>query len=615
MSAVTVLVHSGPAEDTLAHLRDLGVEAQAVDDLATAAAGAPGDVVAIRAGARLGAGFLDRLHAAAGSAGTVATVAALAHDRGEFETVAERSLRLYPRTTRLDLGCTLVKGAVLALAGPLDDGFGDRCDALGLLHVVADDVLVRRLGETEAGDPRDGHAYAELPLRPASRLERAISWTRRVTDGLEVTLDGAMLGTLRSGTEVQLLALVDALRRTGAVRLRLLVGEASPDLGFDDVPVIREIEGAGRSAVVHRPYQVAGPHDVLRLAHLGERLIVTHLDLLLYHDPSYHASRDTWTGYRRLTGAALAAADLVVAISDHGAGDLLAEDLVPEERLRRVYLGADHEPPGPASAPAGLEPLADRPFLVQLGSDLRHKNRPFAIELMHELRALGWPGGLVLAGPTVEYGSSRDAEDARSLEHVVRLGSVSDAERRWLYREAAAVVFPSTDEGFGLVPFEAAAAGTLPLAAPVSAMRELLGVENALLVPWDASASAQRILPALKRPEPIVAAVRARAETLTWDETARQYLELYDHVLALPARAAAVQAFQALAAEAARGHWEGTYWALRQEVGPTGLALVGAEGALPKDAQRALVALTGRKATREAVLRSLRLAGKLGGAR
>ncbi|MDA0185160.1 glycosyltransferase, partial [Solirubrobacter phytolaccae] len=525
---------------------------------------------------------------------------------------ADRTLRLRPRTTRLTLDCTWVSGAALALAGPLDDGFGERCSELGLLHVVADDVLVQGVDETEPGDPLDRFEYGELPPRPATPLTRALTWTRRVVDGLEVTLDARMLRTLRSGSEVQTLALIRALQRTGGVRLRVLLDHAEAAAGLGDVEVLTDVEGARRTAIVHRPYQVAGADDLLRLATVGERLVVTHQDLLLFHDPSYHASADTWAGYRRMTAAALAAADLVVAFSDHVAADLLAEDLAEPTRLRRVYLGTDHEQPGEAVAPAGVEALAGRPFLVQLGSDLQHKNRPFAIDLVHELRTLGWDGGLVLAGPGVEHGSSLPAEDARSLAHVVRLGSVSDAERRWLYQEAAAVAFPSTNEGFGLVPFEAAAAGTPPLVAPVSVMRELLGDALALLVPWDPAASARRVLPVLGDPEAHVRAVRAAGARLTWDDTARQLLELYDETLTLPARAAAVQAFQALAAEARRGHWEGTYWALREELGPTGLGLVGADGALPDDAQRTLAALLGRRATREATLRTLRAAGKLG---
>jgi len=582
-----VLVHPAPAAETVERLRALGIAARAVEDLTTLA----GDVVLVRDGARVAAGFVERLQAAAPDA-TVATVAAIALPDGDPAVVAERALGLRPRTTTLSLDCTLVTAAALDAAGPLDQGFAERCAALGLLHVIADDVLVTGVPATDMSDPLDRFEYGDLPPRPATRLERALTWTRRVVEGLEVTLDVRMLRDVRSGTEVQALALIEALQRTGAVKLRLLLEEGVPvPEAVREFPVVTEAKGARRTAIVHRVSQVAGAEDLLRLAHVGERLVVSHLDLLLFHDPAYHASTDTWAGYRRMTASALAAADLVVAISAAAADDLRAEDLVPAERLRRVHLGTDHERPGEAVRPPGV---GDGPFIVQLGSDLRHKQRPFAIALVAELRALGWPGGLVLAGPSVEHGSSREQEPEHDF--VVKLGSVSDAERRWLYREAAAVAFPSTSEGFGLVPFEAANAGTLPLVAPVSALRELVGEENALLVPWDPKASAERVLPALTSPGAIVGAVRERGARLTWDATARQLLELYDEVLALPARAAAHSAFQALAAEARRGHWEGTYYDLRNQVGANGIELA---QALPENAQRALLTAFSPEARRK----------------
>ena len=313
-----------------------------------------------------------------------------------------------------------------------------------------------------------------------------MTWTRRVVDGLEVTIDGRMLRTLQSGTEVQALALIEALQRTGGVRLRVLLDEgAVPALG--DVETITDSAGARRTAIVHRPQQVSSPDDLVRLAHFGERLVVSHLDLLLFHNPSYHATPDAWAGYRRMTGAALAAADLVVAISAHVERDLIAEDLVDPGRVRSVHLGTDHERPGPAVAPAGVEALG-RPAVPR---PARQRPAPQEPPVQHRAAPRAararLAGALVLAGPSAPHGGSRAAEaellkDPGVAANVVRLAAVSDAERRWLYREAAAVVFPSTSEGFGLVPFEAAAAGTPALVAHVSAMAELLPAELSLLV-------------------------------------------------------------------------------------------------------------------------------------
>jgi glycosyltransferase involved in cell wall biosynthesis len=608
---VDVLVHPGPAEETIEHLRRLGVHARAVGELATATV--DGDVIVVRRGARVGAGFAERL-AAAATDGVTATVAALALPEGDPDVVARRSLKLHARTTRLTFDCTWVSGAAAALAGPLDEGFGRRCSELGLVHVVADDVLVTGVPPTDPSDPLDREEIPPLPPRPLTRLHRALAWTRRVVDGLDLTIDGRVLREMRSGTEIQALALIEALVRTDAARVRVLVTSEAPEL--PDVETFVETDGVRRSALVHRPYQVSSADDLRQLGLVGERLVVTHQDLLLYHDPAYHRSADAWAGYRRLTGAALAAADAVVAITDHVGRDLLAEDLVHPGRLTTVYQGTDHDRPGEAVAPAGLEALAGRPFIVQLGTDLRHKNRPFSIALLSELRRLGWPGALVLAGPGVEHGSSARAEDALVdgdlAAHVVRLGAVTDEQRRWLYREAAAVAFPSVSEGFGLIPFEAAAAGTPPLVAHVSAMAELLPAELALLLPWDPVASAGRVLAVLHDPAPLTRAVHEIGQRLTWDRTAAALLKVYDDVFALPSRRAVISARETLAAEARRGHWEGRYWALRDEVGPTGLALVGRDGVLPEDAQRALVALTRRRLTRGPLLKTLRATARLG---
>src|SRR5205823_2024748 len=132
--------------------------------------------------------------------------------------------------------------------------------------------------------------------------------------------------------------------------------------------------------------------------------------------------------------------------------------------------------------------------LLCIGTDFLHKNIPFAMQLLAVLRRdHGWRGGLVVAGPSVRDGSS-SAEAAHYLEAepglegvVERIGTVDEAEKAWLMANATALVYASSYEGFGLVPFEAARAGTPCIWAPQSSLGELLPEDLAALVPWDAT--------------------------------------------------------------------------------------------------------------------------------
>jgi glycogen synthase len=125
----------------------------------------------------------------------------------------------------------------------------------------------------------------------------------------------------------------------------------------------------------------------------------------------------------------------------------------------------------------------------------------------------------------------------RLSSRYVNLGRVSDAELRWLYRNTTLVVFPSLYEGFGLVPFEAAAAGTPCVYACRSSVGEYLPPEGALLDLSDVAESARRIASmldgSLNRDE-IVRAIRRAGESLTWSRTAEAYAGIYYRAITRP---------------------------------------------------------------------------------
>ncbi len=279
--------------------------------------------------------------------------------------------------------------------------------------------------------------------------------------------------------------------------------------------------------------------------------------------------------------------------------------------------------------------LAGSPFLLCLGADYMHKNRLFALRLLDALRSeQGWHGRLVLAGIHVPHGSSSELERALLAERpalaeaVVDLGPVAEAQREWLMGNAAALLYPTVYEGFGLVPLEAGAAGVPCIFAAQTSLAEVVP-EAATIVPWDPSASASASAPLLERGparDAHVGLLAAAAARRSWTHAAAETVDAYREALLSAPRESMmltreavrherelterIEAHDRLVAQLARerDHSEregrkafAAYFDLKREVGFGG-ALVGPKGALPEDVQRALVVAARRPLFHKLVL-------------
>jgi glycosyltransferase involved in cell wall biosynthesis len=509
--------------------------------------------------------------------------------------VRDTSLGLHPRTPTALAHLALVTAPARALVGAVDEtleprealaDFCARATAAGLAHVVADEVYVGHRGDGEApaaaGDPGLAAAIDEAANDRHSRLGRALLAASVVLEPLRVTIDARPLSGGVTGTTIHLVELIGALAARDDVHVRALLPER---IGDEAAAALRAMGGAveavdaatpweqlGRTHVVHRPWQVESAQEMAELDRLGERTVVTNQDLIGYRTPSVFESPARWRDYRQATRDALGLAAMVLFFSQTAADDALADDLVAPDRARVVALGArnEHLALTPAAAPpAGLAIDGERPFLLVLGNRYRHKNVRFALELLAALRdEQGWDGDLVIAGAEVLHGSGSGDDAAWLLghpeytRHVHTVGAVTEPEKAWLLRAAAAVVYPSTYEGFGLIPFEAAAAGTPCLAAPTSALRDTLPAELSLLTPWDASASAARAIgvltPGAAR-DALVDGLRAAAAPLTWSATGAALVDAYRAAVRLPAPPTA-----RLADDLARA--EHDYWSARDGI-------------------------------------------------
>jgi len=211
---------------------------------------------------------------------------------------------------------------------------------------------------------------------------------------------------------------------------------------------------------------------------------------------------------------------------------------LPPERLVVTPLGV-----GPAwrtAAPAdpawlGANGLPER-YLLFVGNREPRKNLPTLLAAYRELLAdpPANPGGvppLVLVGPA-GWGEALDLAGLPA-EAVRTPGYLPEDDLARVVTGAAALVFPSWYEGFGLPALEALACGTPVVATDLPALREVLGDQAELVPPGDAAAMAAALAKVLGDPggEPARAARRARAAAFTWAACAQATLSAYRRAL------------------------------------------------------------------------------------
>ncbi len=237
-------------------------------------------------------------------------------------------------------------------------------------------------------------------------------------------------------------------------------------------------------------------------------------------------------------------ANRVIAVSDATRRDVENLMGVPPERVCRVYNAPDpgfleHRPGDPEEQQRIMERYQiNYPFLLYAGNIRRHKNVPrlveaFAVvreqlaghELYRDLR-------LVIIGDTIsQYPAVRQAVIKSRVEHVVRfLGFVPFETLRCFYESAAAFVFPSRYEGFGLPPLEAMACGAPVITSNVSSLPEVVGDAAVLVNPENVFDIARGIRDVLLNDHlrnELIRRGHEQANRFSWERTARQVLEIY----------------------------------------------------------------------------------------
>jgi glycosyltransferase involved in cell wall biosynthesis len=309
-----------------------------------------------------------------------------------------------------------------------------------------------------------------------------------ILKSIDLAVDCSWLGENETGAQTVISYFLKSLTNHTSIERIFLINlpNGIPKYCEDRIDLSKVIVGypeiGDEVDIYWRPCQPDFFFDVFEARKIGKRVVITYFDLIAYDIPSYpyHANFEQWMKYRDIQERNAYFADLIITISDDVRIQMCQLfGMINSNRIRTVGVGVDHifseMNESPLQASSEVERLSEEKYILFLGTNYPHKNLTFARRIMNK----AFPGdakpNLIIAGLMLPSGDADSATELNSSEF--QLGSVSTEDRNFLLKNAELVLYPTTAEGFGLVPFEAAALGTPTLFTRFGPLREMFPLD------------------------------------------------------------------------------------------------------------------------------------------
>ena len=281
------------------------------------------------------------------------------------------------------------------------------------------------------------------------------------------------------------------------------------------------------------------PSHTVPLIHPKATVVTVH-DLGFRSHPEYYTTSERLFQEFALWQATRSARRLI-AISNTTRSDILEHARIPSNRVQTIYHGIDRDqfhPQRIGELPSN-EQRAASPYIYTVGRLEAKKNTPLLIRAFRILaERYHLPHHLVLAGKPGTHGYSEVQQALAELPAEIRnrvhcIGYVpDDAHASWL-RHAAAFVFPSGFEGFGMPLLEAMASEIPIIASRSSSIPEIVADAGILVNPTRAEAIAEGIAAVLTdkhQAQVLITKGRKRERQFSWERAARETIGVIEAV-------------------------------------------------------------------------------------
>jgi glycosyltransferase involved in cell wall biosynthesis len=269
------------------------------------------------------------------------------------------------------------------------------------------------------------------------------------------------------------------------------------------------LPGAEIATATVSPMRLAGQRDVARVPRgdvvlymhqirplrLGRSVTVIHDTIPLRHG----GGRLKRHAKRAFLLAAAASSTRILTVSEFARRQIQRDLRVSRDRIDVTRFPVDLERARRIAALRDTVP--PEPILLYVGRFARHKNLERLCRAFSESRFAADGGRLVLVGAwRGEIAPLAEFVRAESIDAVELRPACPGDELERLLAAATALIAPSLEEGYGLVPFEAASAGLPVAVSPTGAMTELPADVATMLDPYDVADIRRAIDEVTQRP-------------------------------------------------------------------------------------------------------------------